>query len=147
MAGYLNHSPRAVLAADADEVTRTFHQDGWLATGDLATRDAEGFYTICGRRKEMFISGGENVFPSEIEETLLGHPSVAEVAVVGVAHEKWGEVGRAYLVIKAEHTFSEADLLAHCKGQLARYKIPKEFVVLEALPKSAAGKVLKRDLP
>lgn len=121
-------------------------QDGWLATGDLAYRDADGYYYICGRRKEMYISGGENVFPAEIEEVLLTHSNVAEVAVVGVPHPKWGEVGRAYLVLKQPAHHSEEELLLHCQKVLAKYKIPKEYVVMDSLPKSAAGKVLKRML-
>jgi fatty-acyl-CoA synthase len=121
-------------------------QDGWLSTGDLAYQDADGYYYICGRRKEMFISGGENVFPAEIEEVLLTHPNVAEVAVVGVAHPKWGEVGRAYLVLKAPDQYNEHELLEHCQKVLAKYKVPKEYVVMDSLPKSAAGKVLKRML-
>jgi fatty-acyl-CoA synthase len=120
--------------------------DGWLATGDLAYRDADGFYYICGRRKEMFISGGENVFPAEIEEVVLTHPNVAEVAVVGVPHPKWGEVGRAYLVLKQPAAHDEAELIEHLQKTLAKYKIPKEYVVMDSLPKSAAGKVLKRML-
>ena len=121
-------------------------QDGWLATGDLAYRDADGFYYICGRRKEMFISGGENVFPAEIEEVILTHPNIAEVAVVGVPHPKWGEVGRAYLVLKQPAEHDEAQLVEHVQKTLAKYKIPKEYVVMDSLPKSAAGKVLKRML-
>lgn len=121
-------------------------QDGWLATGDLAYRDADGFYYICGRRKEMFISGGENVFPAEIEEVILTHPNIAEVAVVGVPHPKWGEVGRAYLVLKQPSAHDEAQLIEHVQQTLAKYKIPKEYVVMDSLPKSAAGKVLKRML-
>ncbi|MBS2037861.1 AMP-binding protein [bacterium] len=121
-------------------------EDGWLATGDLAYRDADGFYYICGRRKEMFISGGENVFPAEIEEVVLTHPNVAEVAVVGVPHPKWGEVGRAYLVLKQPAEHNEAELVEHLQKTLAKYKVPKEYVVMDSLPKSAAGKVLKRML-
>lgn len=121
-------------------------EGGWLATGDLAYRDADGFYYICGRRKEMFISGGENVFPAEIEEVILTHPNIAEVAVVGVPHPKWGEVGRAYLVLKQPSAHDEAELVEHVQKTLAKYKIPKEYVVMDSLPKSAAGKVLKRML-
>lgn len=136
MAGYWNRPKE----------TSQVMQDGWLATGDLAYRDEDGFFYICGRRKEMFISGGENVFPAEIEEVLLTHPQVAEVAVVGVPHPKWGEVGRAYLVLKQADATIENELVEHCQRVLARYKIPKEYVVMDSLPKSAAGKVLKRML-
>lgn len=136
MAGYWNRPKE----------TSSVLQDGWLSTGDLAYKDQDGYYFICGRRKEMFISGGENVFPAEIEEVLLTHPNVAEVAVVGVPHPKWGEVGRAYLVLKNQPEFDEQQLVDHCQQVLAKYKIPKEYVVMDSLPKSAAGKVLKRML-
>lgn len=134
MSGYWNRPKETASVMDGQ----------WLKTGDLAYQDEDGFYFICGRSKEMFISGGENVFPAEIEEVLLSHPDVAEVAVVGVPDDKWGEVGRAYLVPTAEGRVDMGQLLEHCKGALARYKIPKEFVVMDSLPKSAAGKVLKR---
>lgn len=138
MAGYWRR-PEATAAV--------IGEDGWLSTGDLATCDADGAYTICGRKKEMFISGGENVFPIEIEEVLLGHPLVAEVAVVGVADEKWGEVGRAHLVVR-EGAPSDlgSSLKDYCRQRLAGYKIPKEFRIESELPKSAAGKVLKTEL-
>lgn len=119
---------------------------GWLRTGDLARRNAEGFVTICGRSKEMYISGGENVFPAEIEEVLLAHPEVREAAVVGVADPRWGEVGRAYLVCREGASLTPDDLIDFCLGRLARYKTPRQVVFLEALPKSSAGKILKREL-
>lgn len=136
MAGYWNKPKETSQVLEA----------GWLATGDMAFRDADGFYYICGRRKEMFISGGENVFPAEIEEVILTHPNIAEVAVVGVPHPKWGEVGRAYLVLKQPSAHHEAELIEHVQKTLAKYKIPKEYVIMDSLPKSAAGKVLKRML-
>ena len=136
MAGYWNKPKETSQVLEA----------GWLATGDLAFRDADGFYYICGRRKEMFISGGENIFPAEIEEVILTHPNIAEVAVVGVPHPKWGEVGRAYLVLKQPSAHHEAELIEHVQKTLAKYKIPKEYVIMDSLPKSAAGKVLKRML-
>ncbi|MBI3929539.1 MAG: AMP-binding protein [Armatimonadetes bacterium] len=119
-------------------------QDGWLRTGDLARRDVDGYYYICGRSKEMFISGGENVFPAEVEGVLLSHPDVAEAAVVGVPHPKWGEIGRAYLVPTAGRNLDPDEMLEYCRLRLGRYKVPKEVVVRDSLPKSAAGKVLKR---
>jgi fatty-acyl-CoA synthase len=138
MAGYWNR-PEATDAV--------LDKTGWLSTGDLALADADGYYTICGRQKEMFISGGENVFPAEIEEVLLGHPHVAEVAVVGVADEKWGEVGRAHLVAREGAPDNlGGSLKDYCRERLAGYKIPKEFRVEPELPKSAAGKVLKTEL-
>lgn len=116
-------------------------RDGWLHTGDLACRDAEGRYYICGRSKEMYISGGENVFPAEVEDVLGQHPDVEEVAVVGVPDTYWGEVGRAYLVMR--NGANPEQLQAYCRARLAGYKVPKQFVVREALPKSPVGKVLK----
>lgn len=129
------------------EATAAVFKNGWLCTGDLAIKDRDGYVTICGRQKEMFISGGENVFPAEIEEVLLAHPLVSEVAVVGVPHDKWGEVGRAHLVVREgpPSDFNE-DLKKFCRERLAGYKIPKEFRVESDLPKSAAGKVLKTEL-
>ena len=121
-------------------------RDGWLYTGDLARRDADGYVFICGRRKEMFISGGENVFPAEIEEVLASAPGVAEVAVVGVPDPRWGEVGHAWLVAREGARLDAEALRALCHEKLARYKTPKELHIVDALPKSAAGKVLKREL-
>ena len=116
-------------------------RDGWLYTGDLAVCEPDGRFRICGRSKEMFISGGENVFPAEIESVLSQHPEVAEVAVVGVADEYWGEVGRAYIVLRSPVT--HAELKAFCRAHLAAYKTPREFVTRDALPKSPVGKILK----
>ncbi len=137
MAGYFGRSQ------ETDKVL----QDGWLSTGDLAYRDLDGYYFICGRRKEMYISGGENVFPAEVEQAILTHPGVAEAAVIGIPHPKWGEVGRAYIVLKTPGSLDGAELSSHCEKSLAKYKMPKEYVMLAELPKSAAGKVLKRLLP
>jgi fatty-acyl-CoA synthase len=109
-------------------------------------KDEEGFYFITGRKKDMFISGGENVFPTEIEELLYKHPAILEAAVIGVPHDKWGEVGKAFIVLKEGKTLTEEETLAYLDGKLARYKIPKHYEFREDLPKSAAGKILKRDL-
>jgi fatty-acyl-CoA synthase len=98
------------------------------------------------RKKDMFISGGENVYPAEIEQALYRHPAVLQCAVVGVPDERWGEVGVACVVLKPGASATEEDLLAHLQGCLARYKVPKSVVFLDALPISAAGKILKREL-
>ena len=135
--GYFGNPQASRDAVDAD---------GWFHTGDLARTDDDGFYYIVGRKKDMFISGGENVYPLEIERVLYEHPAVAQCAVVGVPHDKWGEVGCAVVVRKPGVEVSEADLLAHCGGSLARYKVPRRVVFAEALPMSAAGKILKREL-
>lgn len=116
----------------------------WLHTGDLARRDAEGYYTIVGRLKDMFISGGENIYPAEIESVLHAHPVVAEAAVIGVPHEKWGEVGRAIVVCKPGMTVSGGDLLAFVRERLAGYKVPKSVVFIDRLPKTGANKIDKK---
>ncbi|MCB0201183.1 MAG: long-chain fatty acid--CoA ligase [Anaerolineae bacterium] len=134
--GYLNRP----------EATAEALRDGWLHSGDAAMFDDEGFYTIVDRWKDMFISGGENVYPAEVENVLYEHPAVAEAAVVGVPDPKWQEVGRAFVVVKAGQTLSAEEVIAWCQGKLARYKIPKSVVFLDVLPRTAAGKVLKRDL-
>ena len=120
--------------------------DGWLHSGDAAMVDDEGFYTIVDRWKDMFISGGENIYPAEVENVIYQHPGVAEVAVIGIAHPKWQEVGRALVVLKSGHTLTEEEVIAFCQGKLAKYKIPKSVVFIDALPRTAAGKVLKREL-
>jgi len=117
---------------------------GWLHTGDTARRDADGCFFILGRSKEMFISGGENVYPAEIESILLAHPAVMEAAVIGVPHDTWGEVGRAFIVVTED--YEEAELRAFLTGRLARYKLPRSIVVLEALPLTAIGKLDKKRL-
>ncbi|HEU4740914.1 MAG TPA: AMP-binding protein [Meiothermus sp.] len=124
----------------------------WLKTGDLAQQDAEGRFYIVGRAKEMFISGGENVYPIEVERALYDHPAVAECAVLAVPDAKWGEVGLAAIVLKekvSEASFGdswEEEFRAFLKGRLAGYKVPKRFVFLDELPKSGPGKILKTEL-
>jgi fatty-acyl-CoA synthase len=129
-----------------DETAAAFTADGWFRTGDLARRDADGFYALVDRRKDMFISGGENVYPAEVEQVLRDHPAVSEVAVIGVPDPQWGEVGRAYVVSGADPGDLAAELIAHCGGRLARYKIPKSFVRIDALPRTGTGKVQKQQL-
>jgi fatty-acyl-CoA synthase len=94
----------------------------------------------------MFISGGENVYPVEVETVLIEHPAILEAAVIGVADEKWGEVGRAFIVLRADCEVEAEALAAHCAGLIARYKIPRDYVRIEKLPRSGAGKVLKNEL-
>ena len=120
--------------------------EGWLRTGDLAVRDAAGVTRICGRRKEMYISGGENVFPGEVEAALCGCPGVAEAAVVGVADARWGEVGRAYVVARRGAELDVPTLLAQARGLLAGYKLPRHVVLVDALPRLGSGKVDRRAL-
>jgi fatty-acyl-CoA synthase len=123
-----------------------FSADGWLRTGDVAVADGQGYLRLVDRLKDMVISGGENVYPAEIENALLEHPAVAECAVFGVPDPKWGEVGRAVVVLRAGAVADAGELLAHLDGRLARYKIPKSVVFTDALPRSGAGKVLKGPL-
>jgi len=120
--------------------------DGWLHSGDAAKYDEEGFYYIVDRWKDMFISGGENVYPAEVENVVYQHPAIAEVAVIGVPHPKWQEVGKAIVVVKEGQTLTEAEVIEFCQDKLARYKIPKSVNFVEVLPRTAAGKVLKREL-
>jgi fatty-acyl-CoA synthase len=128
------------------EATRACMRSGWLRTGDIAERDAEGFYRIRDRLREMYISGGENVYPAEIEAALHEHPAVADAAVIGVPDERWGEVGVAIVVLRPGATADERDLLAHCRARLAAFKVPRAVRFAEEVPRSAAGKLLKREL-
>ncbi|MCL4426333.1 MAG: AMP-binding protein [Firmicutes bacterium] len=121
-------------------------RNGWVYTGDLARQDEEGFYYIVGRKKDMFISGGENVYPIEVEQLINKHPAVLESAVIGVPDEKWGEVGMAFVVLKNGAKSKEEEIMAACQGQLAKYKVPKHVVFVPELPRSSIGKVLKREL-
>jgi len=124
------------------EATADTIRDGWLHTGDVARCDQDGCFSILGRSKEMFISGGENVYPAEIESVLTAHPSVTEAAVVGVPHETWGEVGRAFVVVTDD--YNEADVRAFLAERLAKYKLPRSIFLLEALPQTAVGKLDKK---
>ncbi|UVK51830.1 AMP-binding protein [Mesorhizobium sp. AR02] len=129
-----------------EETARAFTADGWFRTGDIGRQDDEGFVTIVDRSKDMFISGGENVYPVEIETVLLDHPGIAEAAVIGIADARWGEVGRAFVVVKPGCVVDPADLASHCGARIARYKVPKEFRLTEALPRTASGKIQKHIL-
>jgi fatty-acyl-CoA synthase len=120
-----------------------FAGDGWLRTGDLARVDDEGYLYIVDRLKDMIISGGENVYPAEVEQVLYAHPAVAECAVIGVPDVRWGEVARAVVVRRDGQQVTEAELIGYLDGRLARYKIPKTIVFTDALPHTASGKVLK----
>jgi len=123
------------------EETAAAMQDGWFRTGDVVRRDAEGFHFVMDRKKNMFISGGENVYPAEVEHAIEDHPSVREAAVIGVPDPQWGEVGKVFVSLHEGCTFDLADLQAHCRDRLARYKIPKHVRVLPALPLNQAGKI------
>jgi len=132
---------------DAERTAEAFTADGWLRTGDVAGRSEDGWYRICGRIKEMFISGGENVYPGEVESALLEHPDIAEVVVVGVPDDKWGEVGRAFVVLRADATLTPQDVRRFARGRLAAYKVPKTVSLQDALPRLGSGKVDRAALP
>jgi len=132
-----------------EETTKAFTADGWFRTGDIAQADAEGFHWLVDRKKDMFISGGENVYPAEIEAALAGHPAIAECAVVGLPDSRWGEIGHLVLVLRPGFALGHADVLAHLEPRLARYKLPKVTTVLASLPRTGTGKIQKgvlRDL-
>ena len=124
-----------------------FTEDGFFHTGDAARQDADGYYYIVDRYKDMFISGGENVYPAEVEDVVYQLDGVLENAVVGVPDAKWGEVGRAYIVLKEGANLGEAAIVEHCRAQLAHYKVPKQVRIIDELPHNATGKVLKHQLP
>lgn len=129
-----------------EATTAARYPGGWLRSGDAATVDRDGYVFIAGRLKDMFISGGENVYPAEVEQVLGAHPAVADCAVIGVPDDRWGEVGRAVVVLLAGATATPADLLGFLDGKLARYKIPASVVFTAALPRNAVGKVVKSQL-
>jgi len=130
-----------------EEATRDAIRGGWFYTGDLVRRDEDGYFYVVGRRKEMYISGGENVYPAEVEQYLRTLKGIREVAVIGVKDEKWGETGRCFYSTENALPLGDEELRAHCVGGLAKYKVPKSFVHLADLPKGDSGKILKRALP
>jgi fatty-acyl-CoA synthase len=127
-----------------EQATANAFADGWLLTGDIAERDDEGNYRILGRLKDMVVSGGENIYPAEIEAVLHEHPAVADAAVIGVPDERWGEVCVAFVVL--ETPVSEEDMRKHCFDRLARFKVPKAFHVVDELPRNSMGKIQKSEL-
>ncbi len=126
-----------------DETARVL-EGGWLRTGDAARQDDEGRFHIAGRLKEMYISGGENVYPAEVEQALLDHPAVADAAVVGIPDERWGETGLAAVVIDPGREISGDELAAFAAERIARYKVPRRFLLLDELPRTGAGKTDKK---
>ena len=131
-AGYFRNPARTAEVIDSD---------GWLHTGDLAARDADGAFRICGRKKDMYISGGENVFPGEVEAVLADCPGVSEVAVIGVADPKWGEVGRAFVVARPGCAILPEQIIAHARARLGGYKVPKSVIIVDGMPRLGSGKV------
>lgn len=123
------------------EATEEAFSDGWFHTGDLARKDEEGYYYIEGRKKDMIISGGENIYLAEVERALKEHPKVADAALIGVPDEKWGEVGHAIIVTAEDAQVTEKELTEFCKDQLAGYKVPKSFEMTDSLPRNSYGKL------
>lgn len=121
-------------------------QDGWFKTGDAAVRDADGFYRIVDRWKDMYITGGENVYPAEVEAVLAELPEIAEAAVIGVRDGRWGESGCAYVVLRPELTLTAERIIEHCRSSLAGYKVPKQVRFVDVLPRSGSGKIKKDEL-
>jgi fatty-acyl-CoA synthase len=136
MKGYLNRPDETAAAI----------KDGWLYTGDIAKMDADGFLYILDRKKDMIISGGENIYPAEIEDALLNNPKVADVGVIGYPHEKWGEAVKAIVVVQEGQTLTEDELIEWCQGKIGRFKIPKSVVITDAIPRTPTGKILKTEL-
>jgi fatty-acyl-CoA synthase len=128
------------------EATEAAFADGWLLTGDVAERDEEDYYRICGRLKDMYISGGENVYPAEVESVLHEHAAVADAAVVGAPDERWGESGIAFVVLEEGSAATAEELREWCAARLARFKVPREVRFVDGLPRSGMGKVLKDEL-
>ena len=131
---------------DEPEQTKAFWKHGWAWTGDVGAIDEDGFITLVDRSKDMIISGGENVYPKEIENALYAHPSVAECAVFGIPDDKWGEVPAAFIQLKAGAKASEAEFISHCEQHLARFKRPRLLKFVDSFPKTPIGKIQKNVL-
>lgn len=131
---------------DDPEHTAATISDGWLRTGDLVEQDQEGFLYVVGRKKDLIITGGENVYPRDVEEVLYSHPGIADAAVIGLPDEVWGERVTAVIVAREGHCVSEDEVVRLCRSRLAGYKTPRSVVILDTLPRNAAGKVLKAQL-
>ena len=137
MAGYLD---------DPDATAATLSPDGWLRTGDLGVLDDRGYLRIVGRIKDMFIVGGFNVYPAEIENALLRHPDIKQAAVIGIPDDRMGEVGMAFVVTNSGDPSAAAEIQSWCRDQMANYKVPRAVEVVDELPMNATGKVVKDDL-
>ncbi len=126
------------------ETAKAFTADGWLKSGDIGRRDADGCYYVAGRIKEMYISGGENVYPAEVENVLARHPAVLESAIIGVPDEKWGEVGHAFVMLRAGAApVTAAEVIQFCRANVAGYKTPRHVTFVDEFPRTAAGKIRK----
>ena len=121
-------------------------RDGWFHTGDAGYFDADGYLYIHDRLKDMIVSGGENIYPAEVENAVFGHPAVADVAVIGVPDERWGETVKAVVVLKPGASASAEDIIAHARSRIAGYKAPRSIDFVAALPRNPSGKILRREL-
>jgi acyl-CoA synthetase (AMP-forming)/AMP-acid ligase II len=143
----LLHAPNIMKGYwNRPEDTEAAIVNGWLHTGDIARMDGDGYLYILDRKKDMIISGGENVYPAEIEDSLLRHPKVADVGVIGYPHQKWGEAVKAITVVVEGEGLTEEELIEWCRGKIGRFKIPKKVVFTDSIPRTPTGKILKRVL-
>ena len=129
-----------------EETAATIDAEGWLRTGDAGYFDAEGYLYLHDRIKDMVVSGGENIYPAEVENVLLSHPAIVDAAVIGVPDLKWGETVKAIVVLAPGEALDEADVIAHCRANLAHYKCPTSVEATDTLPRNPSGKILKREL-
>jgi long-chain acyl-CoA synthetase len=129
-----------------EETAKSINAEGWFRSGDAGYLDADGYVYIHDRVKDMIVSGGENVYPAEVENVLMGHPGIADVAVIGVPHERWGETAKAMVVKKAGVEVTEQEIIEYARERLAKFKCPTSVDWLDALPRNPTGKILKKDL-
>ena len=129
-----------------EETAATIDAEGWLRTGDAGYFDTDGYLYLHDRIKDMVVSGGENIYPAEVENVLLSHPAIVDAAVIGVPDPKWGETVKAIVVLAPGETLDEEGVIAHCRISLAHYKSPTSVDVTDALPRNPSGKILKREL-
>ena len=137
MVGYLD---------DPDQTSETITENGWLLTGDIGVMDKHGNIAITDRKKDMYINGGFNVYPAEVESIMLQHPQIGQVSVVGVPDERMGEVGFAFIVPTSGETPEPDEIMEWCRQEMANYKCPREVALIDNLPLNASGKVLKYEL-
>jgi long-chain acyl-CoA synthetase len=128
------------------ETEKAITADGWFKSGDAGYLDDDGYLYIHDRVKDMIVSGGENVYPAEVENVLMGHPAVADCAIIGVPHEKWGETAKAVVVRVPGVEVTEDEIIEFCRERLAKFKCPTSVDWAEALPRNPSGKILKKDL-
>jgi acyl-CoA synthetase (AMP-forming)/AMP-acid ligase II len=128
------------------EATADAIRNGWMHTGDAAYKDADGYFFIYDRVKDMIVTGGENVYPAEVENAMASHPDVADCACIGVPDEKWGEAVKGIVVLKQGATPNPDAIIAHCRERIANYKVPKSIDFVDAIPRNASGKILRREL-